>query len=233
MKVTSLRSVLAYAAGIAAIGIVAATCSDLTGPTGLAPGQGGIVTITYMGPPVRANGIVQMTVGDSVKPLVDVRIGSAPASRARWVFTTKDTSLKEGADTIVLASKDGESLIAKGRGPAKIIVTLVGSTIGGKADVTARTADTLDVIVKPAKNVVNPSPFTFAAPFVSLGQVDTLRALSLDTKNAKTKSGQVAWFSTNVAIAAVNATGIAGIDSINRTPVTAIGNGIDTVGAIF
>ena len=44
------------------LGIVAATCSDLTGPTGLAPQAGGLVTVTYMGPPIRTNGVVQMTV---------------------------------------------------------------------------------------------------------------------------------------------------------------------------
>src|SRR5438876_193904 len=56
MPVTSLRTVLGYAAGVAAIGIVAATCSDLTGPTGLAPNAGGLVTVTYKGPPARGLG---------------------------------------------------------------------------------------------------------------------------------------------------------------------------------
>jgi hypothetical protein len=235
MPVTSRRSLLAYVCGVAAVGFVAATCSDLTGPTGLAPQDGGIVNIV-VSPTSAPNRLVAMKVGDKFVPGVVVTINGRPVTRAQYVFATKDTSVAGpigSADTIVTTSAHGDTLIAMGRGPAKIIVSLVGATIGGKADPTARTADTVDVLVSPFANTVT-LPTGVSPTLTSLNATLTLIAESVDALGKATKAGTVVWSSSDPTIATVPAAGTyKPSDSTITATVTAKANGPVVIKALF
>ncbi|HJQ22076.1 MAG TPA: Calx-beta domain-containing protein [Gemmatimonadaceae bacterium] len=226
MRLPSGRTLARYACGVVALAFAGATCKDLTGPTGLATG-GGQVTVTYMG--ARGpSGAVELTAGQRVSPPVDIRIGGTPVTRARYVFSTRDTSLTGSADTIITVNRTADTLIAKDRGRAKIIVTLVGATVGGKLNPGDKIADTVDVFVIPANNVVVAPRTTLT----SLNETLPLTAFSTDGSGTRTKRGRVDWTSSDPSVITVDPLGTNAADS-NVTVVTAVGNGTATITALF
>ncbi|HEU4996224.1 MAG TPA: invasin domain 3-containing protein [Gemmatimonadaceae bacterium] len=217
----SYRSFARYAGGVAVLAFVAATCRDLTGPTGVAT-EGGPITVVYRGP-TDTNGVVQLTVGDKISPPVEIRIRGTLVNRARYVFSNMDTS-------VLKVSKNGDSLYAVARGRDTVVVALVGSTIGGSIEPGSVLKDTVLVAVKPARNLVTTNPIPTLRSF---GDTAVVSAESRDINNVRTKAGKVRWYSADPAIFTVDSVGTANPDGTNTSVVRAVRNGTVDLITIF
>src|SRR4051812_19410334 len=181
--------------------------------------------LTYLG--VRGpTGAVELTAGDTVAPAVEIRIDGVVVTRARYVFSVRDTAFKGSAEDIVKV-QGGDTLIAVNRGRAKIIATLVGATIGGKIDPSDKIADTVDVVVSPAANDINVTRLTLS----SLGETLPITAFSTDNSGTRVRLGRVDWSTSAPGILTVS-TGVTAGDT-NVAILTATGNGTATITALF
>jgi len=209
------RALLKVVCGTAALAFVAATCKDLTGPTGIATDGTSTVSIAYLGPR-DANGVVQLIAGNRISPPVEIRIGGVVATRARYVFSVGDTS-------VLRVSQHGDTIIAVGRGRDTVTVTVMGATVGGTFDSTRIAIKTrVPVAVRPERNLVTTSPIP---TFSSLGDTATITAESQGSDGKRTRPGKVRWYSANPAVFTADSLGVSRPDSSSTTRVTAVGNG--------
>src|SRR4029077_19766075 len=116
--------------------------------------------------------------------------------------------------------------------PAKLIVTLVGATIGGKPDPAQKTADKVNIFVRPARNVVNNGQLLATIP--SLQDTVDVPAESQGTNGSRTKAGAVTFVSQNPAIfTVVSAQPGTRADSTTHAQIVSVANGVDTLLTIF
>ena len=194
-------------ATFAALVVIGATCGDLATAPGIEP----TVVIQYA-ETVRPKVVF---VGDEVPLAFDVLINGTKQARARYVLTSRDTSIIE-------ISSSGDLMIVKKRGNVMVVATLVGATIG--TDTTKR--DSVLVAAQPFSNNLDPAT---EQTLRSLTETFEIIPKSLDRNGVDVPGGKTEWVSRNPAVATV----VKSLNPDQRATVTAVSNGQTYVVADF
>lgn len=195
-------------ATVSGTGLVTGVGAGATTITATAEGRSGSVNITVMPPPVAS---VSVTLAQGTVPLATTTTATALLRDDRGVALTGRSITWSSSNPAVAVVNGAGIITAVGLGSATISATADGQS--GSASLT---------VIRPPVAAVNVS---LAQASLGIGQSTQATAQALDGNGAALAGRDIAWSSSNPAVALVNASGVVTAVSVGQAQIIATSEG--------